>query len=313
MLGYIAKRLLSALPVLALVSIMVFLLIHLAPGDPASLIAGRMASPEQVERIRLEMGFDEPLLTQYFEWIRAILSGDFGLSVYYDKPVLELMSQRLEPSISLALGTLLVAITIALPSGIVGALYKGRWPDLSVMAFSSVGFSIPVFVVAYCMIYLLSVRAGLFPIQGYRPIGEGIWPWLQHIVLPCLSLGLVFSALIARITRAALVEVLAQDYIKAARAKGLPTGVILFSHALRNAAVPIVTVIGSSFVLLIGGVVVTETVFNIPGLGRLVVGAISQRDFPVIQGVIVVFATVYILINLCIDLFYTVIDPRIRY
>lgn len=313
MLSYIVGRLLASIPVLVLVSVFVFLLLHIAPGDPASTIAGRMATPDQVEEIRQQMGFDRHMLVQFFEWSKGLLSGDFGQSVFYGLPVLTLMEQRLEPTLSLAFGTLFIAVTLAVPAGIAAAYYKGRFADRFIMALSVLGFSVPIFVIAYVFIYLFSVSLGLFPVQGYKSIADGILPWLYSITLPCISLGIVFAALIARITRATMIEVLDEDYIRTAHAKGLGIATILFRHAFRNVAVPVITVIGTSFVMLIGGVVITETVFNIPGLGRLVVDAISQRDFPIIQGMLVIFAGFYVLINLGVDIIYTVVDPRIRY
>jgi peptide/nickel transport system permease protein len=313
LLSYITGRLLASIPVLVLVSVFVFLLVHIAPGDPASTIAGRMASPDQVEEIRQQLGFDRPIYIQFYDWTAGLLSGDFGNSVFYGLPVLTLMEQRLEPTLSLAFGTLLIAVTIAVPAGIISAYFKGRALDRFLMAMSVLGFSVPIFVIAYIFIYIFSISLGLFPVQGYKSISNGVLPWLHSITLPCVSLGIVFAALIARITRATMIEVLSEDYIRTAHAKGLGMTSILFRHAFRNAAVPVITVIGTSFVMLIGGVVITETVFNIPGLGRLVVDAISQRDFPIIQGMLVIFAGFYVLINLCVDLIYTAVDPRIRY
>ena len=310
---YLSKRLLMAIPVMSLVAVIVFLLLYLVPGDAASIIAGNFARPEDVERIRQEMGLNEPFLMQFYKWIAGILKGDLGNSIFYDIPVTTLMAQRIEPTLSLAFGTILVAIVIAVPAGITAAMQAGRWVDRSTMFLSVLGFSMPVFVVGYILIYLFSFKLRWFPIQGYRGISEGILPWIHSIALPCIALGLVFSALIARITRATMVEVLTQDFIRTAHAKGISPVIIMLRHALRNAAVPIVTVIGVSFAMLIGGVVITESVFNIPGLGRLVVDAITQRDFPIIRAMLFIFSGVYLLINLIIDIFYTIIDPRIRY
>jgi peptide/nickel transport system permease protein len=310
---YIVKRILMSIPVMVLVAIIVFLLLYLVPGDAASIIAGNFARPEDVERIRQQMGLNEPFFVQFYKWVAGIAHGDLGNSIFYDIPVTTLMVQRLEPTLSLAFGTILVAVAIALPAGIIAAIYSGRLVDRSTMLFSVLGFSTPVFVVGYILIYTFSFKLRWFPIQGYVAVSEGFLLWLRSIALPCIALGLVFSALIARITRATMVEVLTQDFIRTAYAKGLSPFIIMVRHALRNAAVPIVTVIGVSFVMLVGGVVITESVFNIPGLGRLVVDAITQRDFPIIRAMLFVFSGVYLLINLIIDIVYTLIDPRIQY
>ena len=310
---YVVKRVLMAIPVMAIVAVIVFSLLYLVPGDAASIIAGNFASPEDVERIRLQMGLDQSFMVQFYQWVTGMAGGDFGKSIFYDMPVTTLMMQRLGPTLSLAFGTILVAVIIALPAGCISAVYSGRFVDRATMLCSVLGFSMPVFVVGYILIYLFSFKLQWFPIQGYVAVAEGFGLWLRSIALPCIALGLVFSALIARITRATVVEVLAQDFIRTAHAKGLSPVVIMIRHTLRNAAVPIVTVIGVSFVMLIGGVVITESVFNIPGLGRLVVDAITQRDFPIIRAMLLIFSGVYLLINLIIDIIYTLIDPRIQY
>ena len=313
MWGYIIRRILATVPVMALVAVVVFLLLHLAPGDPAAVIAGNFATPADVVRIRRQLGLDEPLYTQFVNWIWGLAQGDFGTSMFYNVPVLKLIQQRIEPTISLTFATLFVAVAIALPSGVTAAWNAGKWSDRLTMGLSVLGFSVPVFVVGYLFIYVFSVTLKWFPVQGYVSLSEGVVPWLRSITLPSFALGIIFAALIARVTRATVIEVLTEDYIRTARAKGLPLRLILLRHALRNAAVPIVTVIGISFVLLIGGVVVTESVFNIPGLGRLIVDAITQRDFPIIQAMLLIFSGIYVLINLGIDIVYTLLDPRIRY
>jgi len=311
--AYIAKRFLQAIPVMVLVAFVVFLLLHLSPGDPAAVIAGKFATLDQVARIRTQLGLDEPLYLQFAAWVAQLLQGDLGRSLFYKVSVVTLIGQRLEPTLSLAIMTLVVAVAIALPAGVLAAWNRDSWIDRFTMGFSVVGFSVPVFVIGYVFIYVFSVHLKLFPVQGYAPLSEGLLPWLRSIALPSLALGFIFAALIARVTRATMIEVLNEDYIRTARAKGLPLRLILVRHALSNAAVPIVTVIGVSFVLLIGGVVVTESVFNIPGLGRLIVDAISQRDFPIIQAMLLVFSGIYVLINLAVDIIYTLLDPRIRY
>ncbi|MFZ4531432.1 MAG: ABC transporter permease [Alsobacter sp.] len=311
--AYIVRRLLSMLPVMAVVAIFVFLLLRLAPGDPAAIMAGENATPEAIAQIRTKLGLDEPLWRQFFVWAWALLQGDLGNSMFWGDPVMKLIGQRAEPTLALACTTLVVAVSLALVMGIVAAARVGTWADRLVMAFAIFGFSVPVFVVGYLLIFLFAIQLKWLPVQGYTPIAEGLVPWLRNLVLPSVTLGLAYVALIARITRTTLLDVLAEDYIRTAKAKGVAAAPMLLRHALKNAAVPIVTVIGIGVALLIGGVVITETVFNIPGIGRLVVDAISRRDYPIIQGVIILFSGVYVLVNLVVDLSYTLFDPRIRY
>jgi peptide/nickel transport system permease protein len=313
MIAYVIRRLASLALVMALVGVFVFLLLHLAPGDPAAIIAGDNATPAQIAAIRNHLGLDDTLPVQFVRWSSAVLSGDLGVSIFSDTPVATLIHQRLEPTISLTLATLLFSVPVALLLGVLAAWKAGSLIDRLSMAFSVAGFSAPAFVVGYMMIYVFAVRLNWLPVQGYASIGQGLGDWARHIVLPALTLGLAYVALIARITRATMLDVLAEDYIRTAKAKGVAPGAMLLKHALRNGGVPIVTVIGIGVALLIGGVVITETVFNIPGIGRLVVDAVSKRDYPIIQGVILVFSAVYAIINLVVDLSYTLIDPRITY
>ena len=313
MIAYIVRRLASLALVMGLVGVCVFLLLHVAPGDPAAIIAGDNATPDQVAAIRAHLGLDDALPVQFLRWSSAVLRGDLGVSIFSDTPVAVLISQRLEPTVSLTLATLLFAVPIALSLGIVSAWKAGSLIDRLSMVLSVAGFSAPAFVVGYLMIFVFAMKLKWLPVQGYAPIGLGVADWARHLVLPSLTLGLAYVALIARITRATMLDVLAEDYIRTARAKGVSAGPMLLKHALRNAGVPIVTVIGIGVALLIGGVVITETVFNIPGVGRLVVDAIVKRDYPIIQGVILVFSAVYVVINLLVDLSYTLIDPRISY
>ncbi len=312
MFVFLAQRLLATVVVMGVVGIAVFLLVHLSPGDPASVIAGDNASAEQIALIRAKLGLDEPLYRQFLTWAFAVLRGDLGQSVFSNVPVAVLIGQRVWPTISLALVTMTFAVSLAVGIGVLAAWNVGTWIDRSVMIASVVAFSVPVFVVGYLLIYLFSLQLQWLPVQGYKPMSDGFWPWLRHLVLPATTLGLAYLALIARITRASMLDVLAEDYIRTARAKGVKTPPLLLKHALKNAGVPIVTVIGIGVALLIGGVVITETVFNIPGMGRLVVDAIAKRDYPIIQGVILVFSAVYVLINLVVDLTYAWLDPRIR-
>jgi peptide/nickel transport system permease protein len=313
MLAYIARRLASTVLVMGIVAVFVFLLLHLSPGDPAAIIAGDNATAEQIEGIRKQLGLDDALPVQFYRWLAAVLHGDLGISIFSNEPVAKLISQRIEPTLSLALTTLIIAVTLAVSFGVVAAWKVGSWIDRSLMVVSVLGFSVPVFVVGYMLIYVFSISLRWLPVQGYSPIDQGFGPWIERLILPSIALGLAYVALIARITRTSMLEVLAEDYIRTANAKGVATRSVLLKHALKNAGVPIVTVIGIGVALLIGGVVITETVFNIPGVGRLVVDAISKRDYPIIQGVILIFSGVYVLVNLLVDLSYTLLDPRIRY
>ena len=313
MWAYIIRRLLATIPVAAVVAVFVFMLLHLAPGDPAAVIAGSYAMPKDIERIREKLGLNEPIYIQFGKWISHVARGDLGDSIFSEMPVTKLIGQRLEPTISLAIASIVVAILFAVPIGILAAWKAGTWIDHVVMVFAVLGFSVPVFVIGYILMYVFSIQTHIFPVQGFVSIREGFLPFLRTITLPSIALGLIYAALIARITRASLLDVLAQDYVRTAHAKGLSSWVVLFRHALKNASVPIVTIIGVGIALLIGGVVVTESVFNIPGLGRLVVDSVLARDYPVIQGIILMFSGVYLLINLIIDISYSFLDPRINY
>jgi peptide/nickel transport system permease protein len=313
MTAYIVRRLLSMVPVIAIVALFVFLLLHLAPGDPAAIMAGDNATPDNIAQIRQKLGLDEPLWRQFIVWIASLAQGNLGNSMFWGDPVTTLIAQRAEPTISLAAMTITFAVVIAIVLGVVAAANAGTGIDRFVMGFAVMGFSVPVFVVGYLLIFLFAIELRWLPVQGYTPIAEGILPWLRNLVLPTVALGLAYVALIARITRATMLDVLSEDYMRTARAKGVAAMPLLLKHALKNAAVPIVTVIGIGVALLIGGVVITETVFNIPGIGRLVVDAITRRDYPIIQGVIMVFSGVYVLVNMLVDLSYTFFDPRIRY
>lgn len=313
MLSYIFRRILSTLPVMGIVALFVFSLLYIAPGDPAAVIAGDQASPADVERIRQGLGLDRPFLIQFGSWVWNILHGDLGTSIFTNLPVSAMIAQRIEPTLSLMAITLVLTILVAVPLGVVAAWKAGSWIDRTIMAFAVFAFSLPVFVVGYVLAYIFALQFEWLPVQGYTPLKSGVWPWLQNLILPALALGSVYIALIARITRASMLEVLQQDYVRTARAKGLGQRDILFIHALKNAAVPIVTVIGIGIALLIGGAVVTESVFAIPGLGRLTIDAILRRDYPVIQGIVLLFSFLYVLVNLMVDVTYTVVDPRIRY
>ena len=313
MFAYIVRRILATIPVMAVVAIFVFALLYLSPGDPAAIIAGDTATVDDILRIRAKLGLDQPVYIQFGEWVWRLMHGDLGISIFTNLPVAKLIQQRLEPTVALSVATLIVSIAVAIPMGVLAAWKAGSWIDRVVMVFAVLGFSVPVFVLAYILIFVFAIWADLLPVQGYVSITSGLWPFLSHIILPSAALGMIFAALIARITRASMLDVLSQDYIRTAQAKGLSNQQVLIGHALKNAAVPIVTIIGIGVALLIGGVVVTETVFAIPGLGRLTVDAILRRDYPIIQGIILVFSGAYVLVNLLVDLSYTLIDPRIRY
>lgn len=313
MLNFILRRLAATVPVLLVVAVFVFLLLRLTPGDPAAIMAGDVATAEQIERIRAGLGLDKPIVVQFGIWLGKIVSGDLGESFYFKITVAELIRHRLEPTFALATLTIFFAVIVSIPLGVIAAWRYGGWFDRALMGFSVMGFSIPVFVLAYLLIWLVSLQLGWLPVQGYRRLADGFLPFLQHLILPAITLSVIYIALIARVTRASVLEALGEDYIRTARAKGLPELRVLVRHALANAAVPIATVIGIGIAILIGGVVVTESVYAIPGLGRLTVDAVLARDFPTIQGVILFFSFIYVLVNLLIDLSYVFLDPRIRY
>lgn len=313
MFAYIVRRLLATIPIMIVVALFVFALLHLSPGDPAAIIAGDYATPAQIAHIRAALGLDRPVYIQFGAWVWSLLHGDLGISIFTNLPVTTLIAQRVGPTVALTISTLFVSVLIAIPIGVIAAWKAGSWIDRAAMVFAVLGFSVPSFVLAYILIYVFAIAFPVLPVQGYVSIGRGFLPFLAHIVLPSVALGMIYAALIARITRASMLDVLAQDYIRTAQAKGLSNEQVLIGHALKNAAVPIATIIGIGIALLIGGVVITETVFAIPGIGRLTVDAILNRDYPVIQGIILIFSAAYVLINLLVDLSYTFLDPRIRY
>jgi peptide/nickel transport system permease protein len=310
---YLLRRVLATIPVMGVVAVFVFGLLHLTPGDPATLVVGDYATAEDIARVQRQLGLDRPLHVQFVSWLDRIVRGDLGVSIFSRRPVAELIGQRLEPTIVLSITTLVLSVALAVPLGVLAAWRAGTWLDRLVMGFAVFGFSVPVFVLGYLLIYLFAVRLGWLPVQGYVALEQGLWPCLRSVLLPSFALGTVYVALIARITRASVLEVLSQDYIRTAEAKGLAPVTVLLAHALKNASVPIVTIIGVGLTLLIGGVVITESVFALPGVGRLTVDAILRRDYPIIQAVILIFSGVYVLVNLAIDLTYTILDPRIRY
>jgi peptide/nickel transport system permease protein len=313
MFAYTVRRILMTIPVMLVVALFVYALLELAPGDPAVFLAGDDATAEDIERIRSTLGLDRPFVERFVLWLFQVARGDLGVSLFTGVPVAQMIVQRIPSTFTLMLMTLVVSVMVAIPVGALAAWYHNRLEDRLVMIGAVFSFSLPTFVVGYALAWLFGVNLQLLPVQGYVPFSEGFWASLRTLILPTLALASVYVALITRITRATLLETLSQDYIRTARAKGVDSRNVLFRHALRNAAVPIVTVIGSGVALLISGAVVTETVFSIPGLGRLTVDAILRRDYPIIQGVILLFSLLYVLINLIVDLLYRVFDPRITY
>jgi peptide/nickel transport system permease protein len=313
MLSYTLRRLLATIPVMLFVALFVFGLLDLAPGDPAALLAGEDATPAQIARIHATLGLDQPFLLRFGQWIWHLLHGDLGTSLFTGLPVSHMIAQRLAPTFSLMVLTLIFSVMVAIPMGAFAAWRHNRWQDRGIMMAAVFSFSIPSFVVGYLLAWALGMQLRWLPVQGYVPFSNGIWASMRSLILPALALGSVYIALITRITRATLLDTLSQDYIRTARAKGVHSRGLLFRHALKNAAVPILTIVGSGVALLISGTVIVETVFSIPGLGRLTVDAILRRDYPIIQGVILLFSFMYVLVNLAVDLLYRVFDPRISY
>jgi peptide/nickel transport system permease protein len=302
-----------AIPVLLVVATITFALLHLTPGDPAAVLLGDQATPEDIARIRQKLGLERPIYIQYGLWLIRVFQGDLGESLFLNRSVVRAIGERLEPTLSLAILAELIAVSLAIPLGVLAAWKANTWVDRTVMVFAVLGFSIPVFWLGLNFIFLFSVKLRLLPVAGYQPLAEGFLPFLRYLILPAVTLGLIHAALIARMTRSSMLEVLREDYIKTARAKGLSETLVLMRHAFRSASVPVVTIIGLSFAGLVTGVVVTETVFSIPGVGRLIVSAVLTRDYPLIQGVILLVACAYVFINLAVDLLYVYLDPRIRY
>jgi peptide/nickel transport system permease protein len=313
MLVYVVKRLLATIPVMLVVAVVVFSMLRLTAGDPAAIIAGDNATSQDIAAIRAKLGLERPIVEQFGIWISKVVRGDFGESFFFKRTVASLIAERIEPTLALAVLTLILTVCMAVPLGIVAAWRRGTWIDRGVMGLSVLGFSVPVFVIGYAFIYLFAIQLAWLPVQGYQRLSEGVGGFLERLILPSVTLSVIYVALIARITRASVLEVLDADHVRTARAKGLGELPVLIRHVLRNASVPIVTVIGFGVALLIGGVVVTESVYAIPGLGRLTVDAVLARDYPTVQAVILLFSVAYVLINLLVDLTYTFLDPRIRY
>ena len=313
MLVYVVRRLLAVIPVMLVVATVSFILIRLAPGDPASVIAGPYASGDDIARLQRSLGLDQALPVQLVKWWGRLARGDLGDSIFLRRPVLEAIFERMEPTLLLTAWSMLVAVAVGVPAGVVSARYHNTTVDQSLMAFALIGLSIPNFLLGLLMILFFGVWLGWLPVAGYVPLDGGLWLNLRSLIMPSLALGLVQSALIARITRSSMLDVLREQYILAGRSKGLSERVVIYKHALKNAIIPTLTVIGITFALLVGGAVVIETVFNIPGLGRLIISAVLRRDYPVVQGVVLLIALTYTAINLLVDLAYLAIDPRIRF
>lgn len=313
MRGYLLRRLLLVIPTILVVAVFTFGLLNITPGDPAAMMAGEYETPEDIEKLRRSMGLDKPLSQRFVIWIGQLARGDLGNSIRSNMSVSKVIIGRLEPTISLTILTEIIAITVAIPMGVLAAWKANSWVDRSVMGIAVVGFSIPVFWLGFMMIWVLSLNFHLLPAGGYVRIFDGFGPYFIRLIMPAFAAAIVMMALLARITRASVIEVLQEDYVRTARAKGLTNKVILFRHALRNASLPIVTVIGLGFAGLLTGIVVVEVVFAIPGLGRLLADAIKARDYPIIQGLILFLSAIYILVNLLVDIAYAYLDPRIRY
>ena len=310
---YVIRRLLALIPVALVVATVAFVLIHLAPGDPASVIAGPDATRDDVQRIERQLGLDAPLPVQLVRWYGRLVQGDLGQSIFLRKPVTDAILDRVEPTLLLTVSAILIAIIIGVPAGVIAARYHNTTTDQVLMVLALLGVSIPNFLLGLLFILFFSVWLGWFPVAGYSPLEYGWLKTVRSLVLPAFALGLVQSALIARIARSSMLDVLREQFITAGRAKGLGERAVIYKHAFKNALIPTMTIIGISFAILISGAVVVETVFNIPGLGRLIISAVLRRDYPVIQGVVLCIAGVYMLINLAVDLSYLIVDPRVKY
>lgn len=313
MVKYITRKLISVLTVLFVVSFVTFFIIHLTPGDPARVMLGADASEEAVAMLREQMGLNRPLPVQYVEWLGNVLHGDLGNSIFMEGKMLDIIAVRMKPTVELTLCALFVAIAIAIPTGIISARGRGRFVDQGMMIISMCGVSVPNFLLGLLLVLLFAVKLSLFPASGYKELqAAGVWGHLKYLVLPSISLGLMHAALLSRMTRSAVLEVLGKDYIKMAKAKGVREFSLMFRHALRNALIPIITVIAQSFISLLAGALVTETIFNIPGIGKLIIDSIGRRDYEVVQAMVLLIAVINVVIMFALDILYGIIDPRIR-
>jgi peptide/nickel transport system permease protein len=310
---YLVRRLLAVVPVMLVVITVIFLMIHLIPGDPAAVMLGPNATADEVTKLRRILGLDQPILLQLWKFFARTLRGDLGDSYFLDRPVVQAVVERLEPTLLLTLYSLLVAVLIGVPAGVAAAVRPNSAWDRTLMGTALVGVCVPNFWIALNLIYLFAVQMRWLPAMGYAPLSAGLWKNLRYLALPAITLGFNQSALIARISRSCMLEVLRMDFVRTARAKGLGERSVVHWHAFRNALIPVVTVIGITFAILIGGAIVTEVVFNIPGLGRLLISGILRRDYPVVQGAVLFITATYVAINLLVDLTYALIDPRIKY
>ncbi|MDP9371820.1 MAG: ABC transporter permease [Chloroflexota bacterium] len=313
MLAYTIRRVLLAIPVMLMVATAVFLLLRLTPGDPAGVILGPDATEDRRRELRRELGLEDPLPVQYVRWLGKVARGDLGRSLFLNKPVTAALLERAQPTLLLTIMALTVAIAIGLPTGVIAARQRGSWLDLGSMAVAMTGIAMPTFWLGLNLIFIFAVLLRWLPVAGYQPLSAGPWESLRYMILPAITLGVAQGALLARMTRSMMLEVLGQDYVRTARAKGLAERNVVIRHALRNAFIPLLTVIGLSFAALMSGAVVTEQIFNLPGVGRLLIQAIGRRDFPLVQGAVLVIAAIYVLINLLVDLLYAVVDPRIHH
>jgi peptide/nickel transport system permease protein len=313
MLVYLLRRILLAIPVMFVVATGVFLLLFLTPGDPVSVILGPDASPQQVLELQQRLGLDQPVPIQVARWFSRLLQGDLGQSIYLNRPVVQTILERAEPTILLTLLATLFAIVVGLPIGIISAIRAGSWADFGAMLVALGGISMPSFWVGLNLMFVFAVVMGVLPVAGYQPLSKGLWENLRYMILPAVTLGFAQAALLARMSRSMMLEVLREDYVRTARSKGVAERMVVLSHALRNAMVPLVTVMGLTFAILMGGAVITEQVFNIPGVGRLLVQSVLRRDYPVVQGIVLVIAFNYVVINLVVDILYGLFDPRVRH
>ncbi len=313
MLGYVIRRALLTIPVVAIVAAIVFAMLYFTPGDPALVIAGDQATPAQIERIRVALHLDQPPYVRFFAWIGQFLQGDLGVSVFTGQPVTYMIAQRLEPTLSLVVLAVLISVGVGVPAGVIAAWRQGGTFDKVFVAASTFSFSVPVFISAYGLAYIFATTLGWLPVQGFSPIQDGLGDFVSRLIMPAIAISMIYATLIANVTRSSMLDVLGQDYIRTAITKGVPRSQVLFRHALKNAAIPVITVVGNGIGVLIGGTVIIETIFAIPGIGRLTVDAIMHRDYPVIQGVVLLSSIAYVLLNLIVDLTYVVFDPRVRY
>jgi peptide/nickel transport system permease protein len=311
--GFVVRRLASAVPVLLLVAVFTFLLVHLTPGDPAGYMLGPLATPAQINRVREALDLNLPLPVQFVRWFARALRGDLGESLFMSIPVPLAIWQRAEPTVLLTLMAVAIEVLIGLPAGILAATHRNTWVDQTAIALTSFGLSMPSFWLGLNLIFFFGVRLGVLPVAGYVPVEVSWIGALRSLLMPAFALGFISSAQVARMTRSSMLEVLSQDFVRTARAKGVGEPAVVWRHALRNAILPVITVVGNSFALLLGGLVVTEQVFAVPGVGLLVINAVLHRDYPVIQGVLLIIVTLYVFINVAMDILYALVDPRIRF